>query len=137
TPIPLDIRIITATNANLEKAITNRTFREDLYYRLSRLPIYIPSLQERMSDLQKLVQHIIGKVNQLYGRNVKTIYPSALEVLRQSDWPGNIRELENVISRAIIFMDMTEEDINYHHLPRLTELPDEESGTEQIPFEQH
>lgn len=121
TPIPLDVRIITATNVNLEKAVTNKKFREDLYYRLNRLPIYIPSLKERMSDLPKLVDHIIVKVNQLYGRNVKSISESALEKLKKYDWPGNIRELENVISRAIIFMDVTEEVIQYHHLPNLTE----------------
>ena len=121
TPIPLDVRIITATNVNLEKAVTNKKFREDLYYRLNRLPIYIPSLKERMSDLPKLVDHIIGKVYQLYGRNVKSISESALEKLKKYDWPGNIRELENVISRAIIFMDVTEEVIQYHHLPNLTE----------------
>lgn len=121
TPIPLDVRIITATNVNLEKAVTNKKFREDLYYRLNRLPIYIPSLKERMSDLPKLVDHIIVKVNQLYGRNVKSISESALEKLKKYDWPGNIRELENVISRATIFMDVTEEVIQYHHLPNLTE----------------
>lgn len=119
TPIPLDVRIITATNVNLEKAITNKTFREDLYYRLNRLPIYIPSLKERMSDLPSLINHMITKVNQLYGRNVKSISDSALEKLKAYDWPGNIRELENVISRAVIFMDVTEEVIEYHHLPNL------------------
>ena len=119
TPIPLNIRVITATNVNLEKAITNKSFREDLYYRLNRLPIYIPALQERMSDLPSLIHHMIMKVNQLYGRNVKTLTDTALEKLRQYHWPGNIRELENVISRAVIFMDTTEEAINYHHLPNL------------------
>src|SRR5690606_14396174 len=119
TPIPLNIRIITATNVNLEKAITNNTFREDLYYRLNRLPIYIPTLKERLSDLPSLVEHMILKVNQLYGRNVKTITETAMEKLRSYHWPGNIRELENVIGRAVIFMDVTEEVINYHHLPNL------------------
>lgn len=131
TPIPLDVRIITATNINLEKAITEKKFREDLYYRLNRLPIYIPSLQERMSDLPKLVHHIIGKVNQMYGRNIKSISESALEKLRQYDWPGNIRELENVISRAVIFMDVTEEIIQYHHIPRLTNEPENNHISEQ------
>ncbi|MEI3604862.1 sigma-54-dependent Fis family transcriptional regulator [Pseudogracilibacillus sp. SE30717A] len=127
TPIPLNIRIITATNVNLEKAITNKTFREDLYYRLNRLPIYIPALKERMSDLPYLVHHMIMKVNQLYGRNVKTITDTALEKLRHYDWPGNIRELENVISRAVIFMDTTEEVINYHHLPELQDVKPKEN----------
>lgn len=131
TPIPLDVRIITATNVNLEKAIIEKKFREDLYYRLNRLPIYIPSLQERMSDLPKLVRHIIGKVNQMYGRNVKSISDTALEKLQNYDWPGNIRELENVISRAVIFMDVTEEVIQYHHLPNLTNEPEETSMLNQ------
>ena len=120
-PIPLDIRIITATNTNLEKAITNQEFREDLYYRLNRLPVHIPSLKERMDDLPDLVHHLIMKVNQQYGRNVTSISDAALEKLRHYDWPGNIRELENVISRAVIFMKHTEEVIDYHHLPKLSE----------------
>lgn len=119
TAIPLDVRIIAATNVNLEKAITNKTFREDLYYRLSRLPIHIPSLSERMDDLPDLVTHMIQKVNQLYGRNVKTCSDEALQSLRNYHWPGNIRELENVIARAIIFMDVTEEQIKLEHLPTL------------------
>lgn len=115
-PIPVDVRIIAATNANLEKKIREKTFREDLYYRLNRLPIYIPSLKERMDDLPLLVHFFINKVNQQYGRTVKSISESALNKLRQYDWPGNIRELENVISRAIIFMDISEQIIEYHHI---------------------
>lgn len=137
TPIPLNIRIITATNVNLEKAITNKTFREDLYYRLNRLPIYIPSLKERLDDLSSLVQHMILKVNQLYGRNVKTITDTAMDKLRSYHWPGNIRELENVISRAVIFMDVTEEKINYHHLPNLqTESKEIKKTSSQFTGEQ-
>ena len=120
TPIPLDVRIIAATNVNLEKAITNKSFREDLYYRLSRLPIHIPTLNERLSDLPELVQYMVTKVNQLYGRNVKSISTAALDKLRAYHWPGNIRELENVISRAVIFMKLTDEVIQLHHLPELT-----------------
>lgn len=119
TPIPIDVRIIAATNANLEKAITKQTFREDLYYRLNRLPIYIPTLQERIADLPELISHIISKVNQMYGRNVDSISEAALKKLHYYHWPGNIRELENVISRAVIFMDVTEHIIDVHHLPEL------------------
>lgn len=118
-PIPVDVRIIAATNANLEKKIRENTFREDLYYRLNRLPIYIPSLKERMDDLPHLVQFLINKVNQLYGRTVKSISDLALQKLRQYDWPGNVRELENVISRAIIFMDIAEQIIEHHHIEPL------------------
>lgn len=121
TPIPIDVRIIAATNANLEKKITDKTFREDLYYRLNRLPIYIPSLKERMDDLPSLVHFMINKVNQLYGRTVKSISKSALNKLRNYEWPGNVRELENVISRAIIFMDIADQIIEYHHIRDLSE----------------
>lgn len=115
-PIPIDVRIIAATNANLEKMIKDHTFREDLYYRLNRLPIYIPSLHERIDDLPSLVHFIIAKVNQLYGRMVESISASALKKLQHYDWPGNVRELENVISRAIIFMDISDHTIEYDHI---------------------
>ncbi|MYL59530.1 AAA family ATPase, partial [Virgibacillus halodenitrificans] len=118
-PITLDVRVITATNVNLEKAIMNKTFREDLYYRLNRLPIFIPSLQERVSDLPELVHHIIVKTNQDYGKNVKSISNEALAELKKYNWPGNIRELENVIGRAMIYMDINEEVIQLEHLPEL------------------
>ncbi len=118
-PITLDVRVITATNVNLEKAIMNKTFREDLYYRLNRLPIFIPSLQERVSDLSELVHHIIVKTNQDYGKNVKSISNEALTELKKYNWPGNIRELENVIGRAMIYMDINEEVIQLEHLPEL------------------
>lgn len=115
--VPVDVRIITATNINLEKAITNKTFREDLYYRLNRLPIFIPSLNERIEDLPELIQHVIQKTNQDYGRNVLTISEDALINLKQHHWAGNIRELENIIGRAMIYMDMNEEVIKKEHIP--------------------
>lgn len=127
-PITLDVRIITATNANLEKAIMNKTFREDLYYRLNRLPIYIPSLKERVNDLPELIQHFIYKINQDYGRNVKTINDNACEYLKNYHWPGNVRELENVIGRAMIYMDINEEVIKREHIPDLTVSRDYPSG---------
>ena len=118
-PISIDVRIIAATNVNLEKAIENHSFRKDLYYRLTRLPIYIPPLKERMEDLPLLVNHIILKINQDYGRNVRGISDDALHVLKQYDWPGNVRELENIIGRTMIYMDMNEEIIQKEHIPNL------------------
>src|SRR5699024_2345106 len=118
-PIPLDVRVIAATNVTLEKAVMNKTFREDLYYRLTRLPITIPSLNERLADLPDLITRIIQKVNQDYGRNVKQVSEEALKTLQSYPWPGNVRELENVIGRAIIYMDMGEEIIERKHLPEL------------------
>src|SRR5699024_3987536 len=120
--IPVDVRIITATNKNLEPAIKNQTFREDLYYRLNRLPIFIPSLKERGSDLEELIQYFITKVNQQYGRSVTTLSKEALMKLKKYKWPGNVRELENVICRAIIFMDQTASTILREHLPVLENI---------------
>ncbi|MBP1950404.1 sigma 54-interacting transcriptional regulator [Virgibacillus litoralis] len=123
-PITIDVRIITATNVNLEKAIMNKKFREDLYYRLNRLPIYIPSLKERINDLPSLIEHLIRKINQDYGRNVQAINYDASEYLKNYHWPGNVRELENMIGRAMIYMDMNEEVIKKEHIPNLLTSPD-------------
>ncbi|HLS06665.1 MAG TPA: sigma 54-interacting transcriptional regulator [Bacillota bacterium] len=119
-PIPVDVRVITATNVNLEKAIMEHTFRADLYYRLNRLPIFIPSLRERISDLPHLVNHLINHLNEMYGRNVVKINESALEQLKNYHWPGNVRELENTIGRAMIYMQRHEKIIQTKHLLPLT-----------------
>lgn len=118
-PIPVDVRIIAATNRNLEKAISTGTFREDLYYRLNRLPIFIPPLKERPADIPELANHLIEKLNSDYGRNVKRISEDALELLKQYHWPGNVRELENIIARAMINMEISEEEIKKTYLPKL------------------
>lgn len=118
-PIPIDVRIITATNVNLEKAIMQGTFREDLYYRLNRLPIFIPSLRERLEDLPALVNHLINQINELYGRDVEAIAPQALKLLKDYHWPGNVRELENIIGRAMIYMQRHEKVIHVKHIPPL------------------
>ncbi|WP_077621630.1 sigma 54-interacting transcriptional regulator [Sediminibacillus massiliensis] len=121
-PVAVDVRIITATNVNLEKAIMNKTFREDLYYRLNRLPIFIPPLRERMEDIEELSTFLIQKKNQEYGRNVKGISEDALTYLKGYHWPGNVRELENVIERAMMVMEISEERIVFGHLPDLYPL---------------
>ncbi|MFC2948224.1 sigma 54-interacting transcriptional regulator [Virgibacillus sediminis] len=118
-PISLDVRIIAATNVNLEKAVMAKAFREDLYYRLNRLPIFIPALRERVTDLPALAEHSIRKMNQDYGRSVNRLEHDALDYLKRYHWPGNIRELENVIGRAMIYMDIGEEVIKKEHLPSL------------------
>jgi len=131
-PISIDVRVIVATNVNLEKAIMHKTFREDLYYRLNRLPIFIPSLRERLSDLPSLIHHLIEKLNQSYGRHVKTIEEQEIEDLKQYDWPGNVRELENVIGRAMIYMDRHEEIIRRKYLPPLKVPQDKDEQIRQI-----
>ena len=100
--------MIAATNVHLEKAIQEKRFREDLYYRLNVLPISIPPLRFRKEDLPLLAIHLIKKFNQEYGRNVEAIDDEAVRVLMDYDWPGNVRELENVLGRAMINMNFSE-----------------------------
>ncbi len=116
TPIAVDVRVIAATNKHLEKEIVNGTFREDLYYRLNRLPIFIPSLRERIKDLPLIVNHLIDKMNMDYGRSVEDITKQAIHYLQQLPWKGNIRELENRIGRAMIYMTYNEKVIDEHHV---------------------
>ncbi len=100
--ISIDVRIVAATNCNLEKLIEEGNFREDLFYRINVFPIFIPSLRERRNDIPLLVDHFIAKFNKKNGANVKRITTSAIDMLMVYRWPGNVRELENVIERACI-----------------------------------
>jgi len=118
----VDVRIISATNINLKNAVKEGRFRDDLYYRLYVIPIYIPPLRDRKEDMSLLVNNLIRKLNQDFGRNVKGILPEALDILSSYSWPGNVRELENVIERAVINMKLNEELILPKHIPLLTEL---------------
>jgi len=93
-PLPVDVRVIAATNANLEQKVKDGTFREDLYYRLNVLPIYIPPLRKIKEDIPLLAGHIIFKLNQEYGREVQKISEEALSNLMNYNWPGNVRELD-------------------------------------------
>lgn len=121
-PISVNVRVIAATNVHLEKEIEKGNFREDLYYRLNRMPIHIPPLRKRKMDIPLLCERLIAKINQDYGRNVKGISKEALNLLMQYDWPGNVRELENILGRAIIFMNYHEFMIDIHHLPLLNDV---------------
>ncbi|MCK5845307.1 MAG: sigma-54-dependent Fis family transcriptional regulator, partial [Victivallales bacterium] len=96
--ITIDVRVIAATNENLEEKIANREFRDDLYYRLSVIPIQMPPLAERKEDIPQLTHHFLNDFNQVNGRNVE-ISRSAVDLLEKCDWPGNVRELENTIKR--------------------------------------
>ncbi len=118
-PLMIDVRVIAATNANLEQKVKDGTFRNDLYYRLNVLPIDIPSLRSHKEDLPLIAGHIIVRLNQEYGREVQGVSPEALDVLAGYDWPGNVRELENVIGRAMINMRPQETTIGLEHLPLL------------------
>lgn len=122
-PVHVNVRIIAATNRNLEKAIKDGSFREDLYFRLNRMPIYITPLRKRKEDIGELAGRLIQKINQEYGRNIEGITHEALRKLQEYDWPGNVRELENMLGRAVIFMDHAELYITENHLPDLFEHP--------------
>lgn len=128
-PISINVRVIAATNVNIEKGIINGTFREDLYYRLNRMPIHIPPLRNRKEDIPLLCQRLLAKINQDYGRNVEEINPAAMERLLHYNWPGNVRELENVLGRAVIFMRNHETVIDLPHLPVFAV----ESGLKALP----
>lgn len=119
--ISIDVRVIVATNTNLENQIKEGEFREDLYYRLNVFPIRILPLRERKDDLKALIHHIIRKLNQEYGRSVKNINNDVYQTLFKYNWPGNVRELENIISKSMIYMNLEEEIINKNHLPLLVE----------------
>jgi two-component system, NtrC family, response regulator AtoC len=95
-------RVIAATNRNLEKMIEDHTFREDLFYRLNVMPIFLPPLRERLDDLENLISHFVRKFNRKMSRNITGFATDALEVLTKYRWPGNIRELENLIERCFI-----------------------------------
>jgi len=118
-PIAIDVRIIAATNVNLEMEVTKGKFREDLYYRLNRIPIHIPPLRDRLDDIPDLCERLIQKINNDYGKHVFGITEEAIEILKRYDWPGNVRELENILGRAIIFMDHNDNYIDARHLPDL------------------
>ncbi|MEK4028867.1 MULTISPECIES: sigma-54-dependent Fis family transcriptional regulator [Bacillaceae] len=119
--IAVNVRVIAATNVNLEKAMAEGTFREDLYYRLNRMPIHIPPLRNRKVDIPLLCERLIAKINQDYGRNVEGVTSEAMERLMNYSWPGNVRELENVLGRAMIFLNYSDSFIDAAALPPLLE----------------
>lgn len=104
-PLKSDVRIIAATNKNLEKLMKEEKFRPDLYYRLNVIHIHVPPLQERKEDLPPLVDHFIRKYNEREGKEIKEISAEAMNFLLKYSFPGNIRELENIIERAIVFCE--------------------------------
>jgi transcriptional regulator with GAF, ATPase, and Fis domain len=103
--IKIDARVIAATNRDLQKAIRNGDFREDLYYRLNVFPIEVPPLRERKEDIPLLVRHFINKYSAKTGKQIKETSQKVMDRLMEYNWPGNIRELENIIERAVIICD--------------------------------
>ena len=102
--IRVDVRVLAATNKDLRKAINDRMFREDLFFRLNVIPIFVPPLRERRTDIERLAQYFLVDFAQQYGHRVKKLDEAALTVLRSHDWPGNVRELRNVLERLAIMV---------------------------------
>ena len=110
-----NVRVVAATNKDIEKAIAEGTFREDLYYRLNVFAIFIPPLRERKPDLLLLADHFLEKASVTHGKHIKRISTPAIDMLMAFHWPGNVRELENAIERAVVVCDG--QVIHAHHLP--------------------
>jgi two-component system nitrogen regulation response regulator GlnG len=100
--IQTDVRVLAATNHNLEQLVEQGRFRTDLYYRLKVLTIQLPPLRERGDDLPLLVQHYLRRFNRELGKDVQTVVPEALDLLRRYPWPGNVRELQSVLKQALL-----------------------------------
>jgi len=124
--VKVDIRIIAASNKILGEEVKKGTFREDLFYRLNVVPIYLPPLRERKEDVPLLIEHFLSIYNEKNGRRLHGFHPRALDALMRYAWPGNIRELENVVERAVI---LTRDD----YVP-FSELPEAIRGTDGDPL---
>jgi two-component system response regulator AtoC len=118
--IKVDVRIITATNKNLEEEVKAGRFREDLFYRLNVVPISLPSLRERKEDIDLLVKFFIAQFNEKLKKNITAVAPEAMNILRNYSWPGNIRQLENALERMSLMADGSE--------LKARDIPEEISG---------
>ncbi|MCK5544094.1 MAG: sigma 54-interacting transcriptional regulator [Desulfobulbaceae bacterium] len=117
-PIKCNVRLIAATNKNLEKAMEDGSFREDFYYRLNVFPIYLPPLRERRTDILLLAEFFLQKYNKENNKQIRRISTPAIDLLMQYHWPGNIRELQNCIERAVLICD-DDSIMSYHLAPSL------------------
>jgi Nif-specific regulatory protein len=120
--VPVNVRIVAATNRDLELAIAERAFREDLYYRLNVFPMFLPPLRDRKTDILLLADHFVDKYARAHQKRVKRLTTPAIDMLMRYHWPGNVRELENVIERAVIVSDGPA--IHGRHLPPTLQTPE-------------
>jgi Nif-specific regulatory protein len=125
-PIKVNVRLIAATNKDLEAAVPQGTFREDLYYRLNVFTVYLPPLRERKPDIPLLADHFVEKYAAREAKDVRRIATTAIDMLMSYHWPGNVRELENCIERAVLVCEGGV--IHGHHLPPTLQTA-EVSGT--------
>jgi Nif-specific regulatory protein len=125
-PVKVNVRVVAATNKDLEAAVKEGTFREDLYYRLNVFSVYMPPLRERKPDIPLLADHFVEKYAATHGKDVRRIATTAIDMLMSYHWPGNVRELENCIERAVLVCEGGV--IHAHHLPPTLQTA-EVSGT--------
>jgi two-component system nitrogen regulation response regulator NtrX len=129
----VDVRVVAATNKNLEEEIARGNFREDLFYRLNVIPFFVPPLRERREDVPELAQHFLREFTTAYGRKPKELTPEAFQLLSEYHWPGNVRELKNLIERIVILNPQVRVDAR--HIPlnarRAAERPVERFGSLQ------
>ncbi|UCE17866.1 MAG: sigma-54-dependent Fis family transcriptional regulator [Gemmatimonadota bacterium] len=131
--IPIDARFIAATNTDLKKAIEEKTFREDLFYRLHVVPICIPPLRERREDIPLLIAHFLERFNRDFRKNIKGVCDEVMEICTSYRWPGNIRELENLMERLVVLT--TEEIIPMNMIPQNMLTNEIDAAIETIPEE--
>ncbi len=131
--IRADVRVIAATNRDLQAAISAGSFRNDLFYRLHVFPIEIPSLRERREDIPLLVEYFIDRYARKAGKNIKRVNKKTLELLQSYPWPGNIRELQNVIERSVILCETEIFTIDENWLPRPLPLIPESKQQVELP----
>jgi formate hydrogenlyase transcriptional activator len=103
--VPVDVRLLAATNTNLRAAVAAGTFRQDLFYRLNVFPIRLPALRERVDDIPLLVEYLVERYAQKAGKKIRSISKKTLDLFQEYEWPGNIRELQNVVERAVVLCD--------------------------------
>jgi transcriptional regulator with PAS, ATPase and Fis domain len=131
-PIHVDVRFLSATSRNLEEAVETGEFRKDLYYRLAVIPLHLPALRHRQEDMVVFVDHFVRKFNLRYNKEVQSLTPGAMQALLDSPWKGNIRELENVIERAVLLAGgktISAEDLCAHPLCFPESVDGEGEGT--------
>jgi putative PEP-CTERM system response regulator len=132
--IKVDVRIIAATNQDLAELVKKKEFREDLFYRLNVLSIHLPPLRERQEDIPLLITHFLKKYNQKCHRNIQRFSPEALKLLQQYSYPGNVRELENIIERLVVFAQG--EEIGREDLPLFIRERESDSEERESSFEE-
>jgi transcriptional regulator with GAF, ATPase, and Fis domain len=118
--IHVDVRVIAATNRDLEVEVANGTFRQDLFYRLNVFPVEVPPLRERLDDILPLVEYFVQRYGVKAGKEIRSIDPRTLQLLQTYDWPGNIRELQNIIERSVILCSGNVLSVDVSWLPQKT-----------------